>query len=235
MKNVKISLSVALIFWAAGSLSSQEKDSLSHYPLFPEYTIAVQPFYMVNGGLRFDFETQMRNEKEWMQYSLSGYYLSETDADPVNQYYSYNYNGWTHFNSCFEPISSLKGFGFGASYKQLFDYLSLYGSVGFYYNYYHVGFSSIELTGFVENDLTFYKYMEIDHHQNFHQFKPNVTLGTQSTLRSLFFYDAYINVAYNYALYDKNKYAFNDSPYGYGFRGITFSVGLRIGLGFYRR
>ena len=76
-----------------------------------EANIALHPFCLINGGMRFDYEHPlMKESNHWMQYSIMGYYLPEKkDAESINDYRSFQErnDGWKNFLTNFTPISSL--------------------------------------------------------------------------------------------------------------------------------
>lgn len=232
MKTLKILLLVVALTVSTSFASAQEEYSREY--VLPKYTIAVQPLYLFNGGLRADFEKQLDSPGKWLQFHVSGFILPEKEIDYQNyrtHYYYYD-NSWGTFNSNFNDILGLYGFGLGSAYKYLFKHSSFYFSAGLNYNFYNVTYANYGLESFVEDGMTFYEYRYSPAVQNFHKFRPNANIGIQSSLSNLVFYDFYIGLGYAYSLYDKSKKAFDSTIFGYGYRGLTISGGFRIGVTF---
>ena len=47
---------------------------------YSKYTLAIQPFSLVNAGMRIDFEKRLRNKDEMLQLSLMGNYYNNNPA-----------------------------------------------------------------------------------------------------------------------------------------------------------
>lgn len=188
---------------------------------YPKYTLAVQPFHMFNGGLRLDFEKQLDSPKNWLQLSVSGYYLSHKNN-------SWDY--WETPNSNFDKFSGLKGGGINAAYKSIFYGTSVYYSAGLGYTHYRVSYPGFEFIKYQEDGLTFYEGRETSANQNFNKISSNLCIGFQSRLNSTFFFDIYLGLAYSHSFYDKNKLAFDENPWGFGYSGLHFTGGLRFGI-----
>ncbi len=216
----------ALIFlFAAMSLTtmlSQEKTKL-----YPKYTFAVQPLYLINGGLRFDFEQQLQSQKEWLQYSIMGYYYQPKTYD--NYYNGYSYFRWEPFYSDFDSFSAFKGVGAGLAYKYFLPRF-FYISPGVNYSYFNVAYKEYAFSPYNEDGLTFYEYGYMPFEQNFHKLKSEVTVGIQSTLRKLIFVNVYAGFGYTYSFFDENKAAMNNSIFSFGYRGLTLTAGFRVGI-----
>ncbi|MFV0417625.1 MAG: hypothetical protein ACK5KT_02675 [Dysgonomonas sp.] len=206
----------------ATSIHAQYKNNMDNYP---KYTIAVQPFYLLNGGLRFDFEKQLNSPKNWLQLSISGYHLP---------YQNSNWDWWETPNSNYDPISKLNGLGAGAAYKSIFYSTSVYYSAGLSYTHYRVTYSGADYHKFVEDGLTYYEYYRSDQKQIFNKLTASLCLGIQSTLNNLGFFDAYLGLGYSHSFYDASKRAFDDNQFGYGYRGLHVTGGVRFGITFGR-
>lgn len=192
---------------------------------FPKYTLAIQPFYMYNGGLRLDFEKQLDNPRNWLQLNIAGYYL------PMREN-SYEY--WETPNSDFDNFSGLKGGGIGAAYKSIFYGTGIYYSAGLNYAHYRVSYPSFEFVKYQEDGLTFYEGRETTINQIFNKFTSSLCIGVQSSLNRTFFFDTYLGLGYSYSFYDKNKWAMNDNPWSFGHRGFHLTGGIRFGVAFGR-
>ena len=189
-----------------------------------KYIIAVQPFLLMNGGLRVDFETRLKNPKSWLQVSLTGYRLPYYNDD--------EWGGWENFNSDFDLFRELKGLGIGGAYKYLLYKDIFYASAGLSYTYFEVTYQGGYYNPYQEDGLTFYEYSRTDRRQYFNKLYSNICVGLQTYLSNALYGDAYIGLGYSYSFYDKEKAAFDDSIFGYGRRGLTVAGGVRIGVAF---
>ena len=46
------------------------------------YTVALRPFYLINSGLKADFEFELRQPGQWLQFELIGRYKGWYDPMP---------------------------------------------------------------------------------------------------------------------------------------------------------
>lgn len=189
----------------------------------PKYTISTEIFTLASGGLRLDFEKQLSSPKDWLQIHVNGYYLP---------YRNNKWDSWETLQSDSEPIDKLNGAGFGIAYKSFFYKDIIYYRAGVSYNHYRVKYSGYDYISFVEDGLTYYTYEEREWKQVFNKILPSLSLGIQSSLSNKIFFDAYAGVAYSASFYDKDKYAFDDNIFGYGYRGVTMTGGIRVGFAF---
>lgn len=210
-----------LVIVATG-IHAQYTNNMENYP---KYTLAVQPFYLDNGGLRFDVERQLNNPKNWLQLSISGFYLPHK-----NNRIEY----WKTSNSDYESFNKLNGLGTGLAYKSIFYSTSLYYSAGLSYTHYRVTYSDSNYHRFMEDGLTFYEYYQSNQRQIFNKLTGSLCFGVQSSLNRIFFIDAYLGLGYSYSFYDEKKKPFNDNMYGYGYRGLHVTGGVRFGITFGR-
>lgn len=189
---------------------------------YPRYTIAVQPFYLLNGGLRVDFEKQLGNSKRWLQANISGFYLPHKDESSST---------WETMNSDYDPFCKLNGLGIGFAYKSFFYRPSLYYSAGVSYTHYRVTYSDFDYFEFEEDGLKYYEYFQADHRQIFNKLTASLCLGIQSDVRKKMFFDTYLGIGFSHSFYDDRKRNYNDNVLGYGYRGFHVTGGVRIGFG----
>ncbi|MBB4035693.1 hypothetical protein GGR21_001588 [Dysgonomonas hofstadii] len=214
-----------LLLSLSGSLMGQEVKKRNTLEGYPKYTIAVQPFHLMNGTLKLDFETQLKSPKNWLQLSISGSYLGTRDM------YSSNYS-WSTFNSDFNDFSGLKGFGLGAAYKSIIYSTWLYYRAGVAYDHYRVKYPGFGYFPYIEDGLTYYEYHWTQQKQIFNKLSSSICIGMQSHFSNVLFFDAYIGIGYAYSMYDKDKRSFEEGMYGFGRRGAFLAGGVRIGVAF---
>lgn len=219
MKICKIMILAICVYMLAGVqyMSAQEGY---------KYSIGVQPLYLVNGGLRLDFEKRLKNPQHLLQASVIGYLLPERD-DP-----------YEHWESLLVDddydVNKLTGGGLALDYKYFpFPKANfLYFSGGLSYHYFDVRYDGYEYFKYVEDGMTFYEPRFGEIKQTFNKVGGNVCFGIQTTNRRPFFVDGYIGVGYSHSFYDENKYHIGNNMFTVGYRGVTFVTGIRIGYRF---
>lgn len=208
------------------SLSAQEKEKKD---VLYNYSIAVQPLYLVNGGLRIDFEKRLKDPRHMLQVSAIGYIHPRRD-DPYEHWESLLIDDYY-------DVNKLMGAGLAVDHKWfLFPKARfLYLSAGVSYTYFDVRYNGFKNISFVEDGLTFYetRYMELK--QTFNKVGGNVCFGLQTAPRRPFFIDGYVGFGYSYSFYDEKKFFIEDNMFNIGYRGLTFTTGIRIGYRFGKR
>jgi len=187
-------------------------------------TVALQPLYVFNGGLRLDVERQLASPSHWLQLSISGYYLPNQDDF---------YESWITSNSDFEEFNLLKGIGAGLAYKYFFYSNLLYSMPAISYNYYEVGYNGYGYFPYMEDGLTKYEYRLKDSNQYFNKLNGSLSAGFQTPLTRAFFFDCYLGIGYSYSSYKKDRIVFNkDNIFGFERRGLTVTTVIRLGFAF---
>lgn len=206
------------------------------------YTVAVHPFHLVNNGLKFDFEYELRVPGEWLQVSLIGY-----AAPTRTNYYNYRYGDNARYtpNSGYDDYRHMWGVGTSALYKKMWHQRGWYFSTGLVLEFYRVGRSEYGYVPYKEDGLTFYdrdRYTDI---RSFFKTTAQFNLGKHFSLSRRCFLDAFIGVSYSYSFYDNRPHPYNESHkvdyyydyyYNYngmnGFarRGFNVNCGLRFGV-----
>ena len=223
-------LTVLLLF--VGNITGQINQAKEEYP---KQTISLQPFYLFNGGLRLEYERQLRSPREWVQINITGYHIT-SDSDFEN-YYS---TDMSVSNSNFDDINKVRGFGIGGGYKYFltkmpeyhWNGLKPYVNANLSYTHFNVHHPTWGYTPFKENGLTFYEYGYINKLSKFDRLNTSVNFGFQSSLFNLFYYDMFVGMGYSYSFYKKEDKAFTEGIYSYGYRGLQFNAGARIGVCF---
>lgn len=198
---------------------TQERVALS--PYFKKHTITWQPTSLINGGLRFDYEQRIKG-RHWARIAPTVYIFPGTDSD--YWYDDYGKGVYATRNA---------GFGLDMAYKYYINRLEIvYCLGGINYHYNHVDYEQYDYVPFVEDGLTKYRYTKADKCQNFNRVGALACIGIQTPQRIGFYIDTYMGIGYCYTFYDKDKARFDDSVFGYGYRGFHFTGGFRIGFAF---
>ena len=184
----------------------------------------MQPHYLFNGGLRVDFEKQIK-PKQWLLASVKGYYLPHTDFDDDTW--------WSFFtDNSYGDITGLNGFGIELGYKRTLlprtDILYLSG--GLSYGYFDGQYYGTKYISYIENGLTFDEPRFGEINQYFNRLGANACFGIQTQPKHRFCVDGYIGIGYNYSFYNKNKQAFDEEMYTAGYRGLSLITGIRLGF-----
>ena len=189
----------------------------------PRYTIAIRPLYLVNNGLKVDFEMELPNSQgNWIQLDAV---IRFKTSDSRYDYISY----WEAGDNWF---TSLNGCGIGAYYKSYFRPNGWYYNVGLLLNYYGVEKPGMVESTFIEDGLNFIRYDRKMIRWNF--FKPavNFNIGKHFALTPRLFLDAFAGIGYTYSIHNGDAYKYFNSydPRGFSYRGLYVSGGFRIGI-----
>ena len=203
----------------------------------PKYTLAVQPLFLSNGGLKIDVERRLNSPDDWLYFSVSSYYRGKYDGRYDGRYdrkydgeHDGRYYGWENFNTNFTPVNRFHGYGLEMAYKRYFPRTKAYWSAGLSYTYHNVYYADWVYALFEKDGLIFCEYMETEVKQTFNKLLPNVCVGAMTSLHSRVFLDVYAGIGYSYSFYDKDKKPFNKSVFEYGYRGIRPLGGIRVGV-----
>ncbi|GHT40487.1 hypothetical protein FACS189437_06140 [Bacteroidia bacterium] len=225
MKHSKLIL-LSCLFLFSGLITLHAQDAEKK---LPRYAVSVEPFYLYNGGLRLNVEKRL-SDKEWLELNITGYHLSHRDIRANNfLWWSYEEGGHFTSNSDFEQFSGLKGLGIGSTYKKYF-YGTCFVSTSASYAYYNVEYPAWNFHPYVEEDLTFYEYGLKDTHQHFNKIAGNLCIGAHSSFRHAYSIEFYGGLGYAHSFYNQDKKAYNETVFGFGYRGIHPVFGMKIGF-----
>jgi hypothetical protein len=186
-----------------------------------EHTIAVQPFYWANNGFRFDYERQLKNPAQWLQVSAIGYYVEDGNSF------------WT-LSSNESNINSAWGAGFEANYKYFPSGNVWYVSAGVAASHFSVQYDRLNYSyeSYTEEGLTYYEPQVsiAEESQHVTRLGTNFFTGIQNRPYHRFLIDAYIGFGRVFSIYDKDKYSSGNYLNALGYRGLTLTMGVRIGF-----
>jgi len=196
----------------------------------PEYAVSVEPLYLINGGLRLNLEKKLPSN-DWFELNLTGYWLPHRDIDILPNYYGYHYErrGYMIPNADFNRISGLSGLGIGGTYKHFLSSFFMINPA-FSYTWYNVEKPLCDFVPYKEDGLTFYDYMWTYQQRSFHKLTMQVAFGVRTSFKRLFFLEHYVGIGYAYSFYDKNKLTYNETMFGYGWRGSYLTMGVKLGF-----
>ena len=208
-------------FFSAPSFSQQEETPQKNY------AIGWHPFTLFDMGLSVDFDMRVKNTNDWLCLRLTGYYGGKSDPD--DEYYS----SWISSASGWKEYSALSGLGVELAYKRYFSKNLYYYGLGVGYHYFDVSYLRDRYVPFEEKGLTYYSYKR-NHpeSQYFNRIKPSLLLGFRSPVSKNPYVEGFVSLSYAYSFYDANKKPYNNTMYGFGYRGMTFGVGGKIGWSF---
>lgn len=198
-------------------------------------TFAIQPFQWFNYCWRSDFEIRLGNGPGWLQFSPTIYYYEE---DTPNHFYNgkdYDCNYIFHIDIR-EPFSKLKGGGLDVNYKRFLNARrSFYMASGLSYTYFDIAYYGAEgrWRDYIEDGLPYHEYnVTVGHHNQYiNRMSINHYFGYQPATRSAFLFDMFWGLSYRHCFSDKDKPAFDRSSLSYGFSGVAFMMGIRLGFG----
>lgn len=207
-------LTCAILFSAQTALQAQ--------PALPRYAVSLEPLYLYNGGLRLNMEKRLK-VNNWIELNLTGYYLPHYERETSRQ------EGYYTSNSNFEYILGLSGLGIGGIYKHYF-FRSFFVSGGVSYTHYRVRYADLDWYNYQEDGLNLYEYQYQDVGQTFDKFTTGIYIGGRSAFRHKLFIEYYFGLGYAHSLYNKNKETYSLTPFGFGYKGIHPTTGIKIGF-----
>jgi hypothetical protein len=195
----------------------------------PRYAVSVEPFYLFNGGLRVNVEKQLK-PKEWLELNITGYRMPYSEIRENNfLWWGSEEGGHVTPNSDFEQFTELSGFGIGGTYKRYLS-SSWLVSTNFSYTYYNVGYPDWDFHPYREDGLTFYDYGLKDTYQTFNKLTGNVCIGVHSDFSHAYLVEFYGGLGGAYSFYNQNKKSYDETMFGFGYRGIHLVFGMKVGF-----
>jgi hypothetical protein len=187
-------------------------------------SLAVEPLYWLNNGFRLDYERQLKNPAHWLQLSVIGYSVEDEDR---------LWNVWMLDNH--RSLRESWGAGLEAEYKWFpFSRQWLYVSGGLSFAHFDVSYREYasQFITYAEDGLTYYEPQceERELSQYFNRLATHLYMGIQTSPRRRFLIGAYTGIGYMYSFYDRDKYHPGNHIYNLAYRGVTFTVGFRLGF-----
>ena len=223
-------------------ISANAQDTLGESIKPPPYflkqkkiTVAVQPLQLFNWGLRHDFEIRLGNGPGWLQFGLTGYFNNfEDDIDnPRYHYDGRNFvdRNWFEFRLR-EPISKLTGYGLDVNYKRFVNpSRTVYIATGLAYARFNIKYLGLTWKDYIEDELLYHAYVLDFRTQEINRWGVNTYFGYQPAFRRLFLFDLFWGLGWRSSFSDSNKPSFDRHMLSYGYTGIVFLTGVRIGFG----
>jgi len=231
---MKKSLYSLLLLFAVINIQAQEiSDDLSQSMMQKKYTFAMQPLQRYKW--RFDFEMRLGDGLGWLQFGPAVYYgkrYEDGNNNNPSYYYDendYHFRGWRYI-SLREPFSKVRGGGLDVNYKQFFNpALPPYFAVGLSYTHLKIDYWGYSWENYTEDGLAYHAYVLDYRTQNINRMGINTYLGLQYTGKFCLF-DIYCGLGFRYSLSEKNKPPFNNNMFSYGYTGMAYLLGMRIGF-----
>ncbi|MBP9959965.1 MAG: hypothetical protein KBE93_05570, partial [Tidjanibacter sp.] len=190
------------------------------------YTVDLRPFHLINSGLKADFEFELRQPGQWLQFELIGRYKGWYDPMPEETHY-----GWESIEAAKNRFQRMEGGGFGVAFKTFFRPNGWYFSAGVVFNYYGVWYDGYTYVSFEEEGSSYLKREAGVIRADYYKPGFNFNIGKHFALTRNLFFDAYVGVGYAYSFYDsRHRFAFDGTnPFTFAYRGLLVSGGFRIG------
>jgi hypothetical protein len=185
-------------------------------------SLAIQPLYWLNNGFRVDYERQLKSPQSWLQISAIGYYVEDENSF------------WTLWNTD-NDINNAWGVGIEANYKFFpFERQVFYVSAGLSASRFSVQYDVMQhryLT-YEEEGLTYYEsqWDNVQESQHVGRFGTNFYIGVQNRPVHRFLIDAYAGFGRIYSFYDKDKHSPDNYLNSLCYRGMTLTLGFRVGF-----
>jgi len=197
-----------------------------------KFTVAVQPLQIFNWGIRHDFEFRLDKGPGWLQFGTTFYYAPLFENDDYPRYYDgydYGYNGYGILR---ESFSGLKGGGLDVNYKRFVNPArTVYFATGLAYARFNVKYVGLSWKDFIEDGLQYHTFETGYHTQAINRWGINAYFGHQPGFRRSFIFDMFWGLGWRYSFSDANKPSMNRNIFSYGYTGIVFLTGVRIGFG----
>lgn len=184
------------------------------------YTVGLRPGYLINFGLKADFEFELHKGGRWLQFELAG----------RRSGWRHGYESWENFESGFYSFSKIDGFGFGAAYKQFLSSNGWYFSAGAMFNYYNVHHPGTIMVNFTEDGTSYQRYEKGMLNTRYYKPAVNINIGKHIAFTRHLFIDLYIGLGYARSFFDGAPNIFDHgNPFTMAYSGILCSGGFRIG------
>ncbi|MDR1203228.1 MAG: hypothetical protein LBL58_16585 [Tannerellaceae bacterium] len=217
----KIATTLFLLF-TISALSAQVETITGKFPhQEKKYSIATQPLYNFNSGVRFDFEMRIKDSPSWVQISPSGYWMPRANHD---------YNYWILPSG---ELNYLLGAGMELNYKYFFNRKeSLYFAGGCSYTHYTIEYVDEYWRSYSEDGLVYQVKEYGATKQRINKLGINAYFGYQLP-KPTFLFDMFVGLGYRHS-FRSNSMAkpFNDGMLSFGYSGVVITTGIRIGVKF---
>lgn len=183
------------------------------------YTVAIRPFYLINFGLKLDFEFELNHAGQWLQFEIAG----------RNSGWNRNNELWEMPEAANAGFNKVDGFGVGVAYKNFFTSNGWYFSAGVVFNYYNVHHMGGTFVSFTEDGALYQRYESTMLATKYYKPGFNLNVGKHMALTKNLFLDAYIGLGYARS-YTEGVDIFNQyNPFSMAYSGVICSAGFRIG------
>jgi hypothetical protein len=190
------------------------------------YTLAAHPYHLMKGGMKVDFEMELRDPGKWLQVGLMGYYVPENRwRDEPGELC----HRWGNLASGYEEFTEMVGVGAGIAYKSMFSHRGFYFNTGLLYNYYNVKNPESRYVAIPQGGLTYYERTRVMGSTGYHQPTIFFNVGKHVALSRSLFIDAFTGIGYMYSIYNGGKTKY-DEFVSFGYRGSYLNLGLRLGV-----
>ena len=231
-----ISLLLA-VFFVAMQVDAQDTPAkpLRDASTQKKYTFAQHPLQIFNWGWRSDFEMRLGKGPGWLQFGPAVYFAEKNNSNYYYDRKNYYYE-WGFHLSLREPFSKMIGGGLDINYKHFINTArTFYCAVGLSYTYFEIEYRGKMWQYYIEDGLQYYESVSGVGTQYINRLGVQSFCGYQIPTRRAFLFDVFCGLAYRRSYSDNNKPSFNESMFSYGYSGIVFLTGIRLGFGLRER
>ena len=201
-----------------------------------KFTFAVQPLQIFNWCLRHDIDMRIGKGPINLQFGPALYYSLIGGSKNKPNYFYYDGNEYYHSDFIFdwfrEPFSDLLGGGMDINCKLFIDKRrSHYFSAGISYTRLNIKYWGKGWHDYFEDGLLYHEYAPDYYNQQINRLGFNAYFGYQIPQRNAFHLDLFWGLAYRRSYSEKDKPSFNRGMISYGYTGVIFQTGVRIGFG----
>jgi len=222
MKNKILIIGILATFCSINAFSQWTQD-----PRLNKNAISLEPLYIVNNGLRVNYERQIINPHHWLEFSSTGYFSYNENNTLPKQWF---YDSFDNFS-----VKNNWGLALEASYKYYPIYF-MYISSGITYSHHEAALAGNTMiyNSYVEDGLTYYEptFEYYDNWKAFDRLGVNLKIGLQTPLYRNFLIGGYFGLGFAKAFYRDDGYVPNKSIISVTYSGVTPLLGWRIGFRF---
>lgn len=225
----------AFIFWCL-LLVNLAKAQMNNV----HYMIKVEPLYLINNGLCIDIEKRV-SDKKWFMLTPQFYvnykggtrdYFRDFNFLPAEKKY---YNDTRVYHDYLKFIGT--GLDFSVKHFIFSDrhFKRMYFGYGVSWQYYNLTLAKMDWQSYPEGDLNVLLPETKNYHEQINKFGLNGIIGLQIRMLKGMYLDIYTGWGYRYSLHHSSEgpvYKFDSNMWDFGYSGIAFIGGVRVGVGF---
>jgi hypothetical protein len=234
MKTKILIISILSLVFAANSYAEWTDD-----PKIKKSAISFEPLYLFNNGLKINYERQIANPRQWLEFSTTGYFSSKSLDNNLSTlwfYPNYNYDYYYYYIGYQGyDITDNWGMTLEAAYKY-YPVSFMYISSSISYAHHEVAYTghSMIFDSYTEGGLTYYEptYSYYEEWKPFDRLGLNFKVGIETSLRQNALIGGYFGWGLIHSFYSEEGLTPQKTICSVSYSGITLQIGFKIGFRF---